>query len=455
VGFVAAAGLSSKHAQNYITSTLSSRLMERKLSDKAGAEAWIQEAQGIDWSKGRESRLGVFQTVLSKNPYMGQKGAQKATEDIEKFFFANEEMLKKKSIQSAEDLASRVFAPQLSGEDASIFEDIFGLGFSRMTSQSRLGRLSTEAQGLDMDKAVAMRPDEVLTKRLAATTQAVGDTVLPILNQVLGAFLTISDAVGKIPGLGKMIGWGAVLAGMSSAGLIVVSMIGSLIPGLMTVISLFSKLGMATKLAAAGQWLLNAAMAANPLGIAIIAIAGLVAGLYMLEKRFGLVTKAWQAFSGSSIGKGIFTFIEDGKKRLEEMRTTLNKAFKSGGLSSVLKIALGALVAGSPAFKILMLLVDFLKKLWINSGLLNKLFQTGMGLWQRMVDFFSWLLNSIKSGVQWIKDGLGLTKAEKEKARDEIAEKEGVYWNDKKETWVTKASGGTATATPSPRLARA
>ena len=96
VGFAAAAGLSSKHAQNYITSTLSSRLMERKLSDKAGAEAWIQEAQGTDWSKGRESRLGVFQTVLSKNPYMGQKGAQKATEDIEKFFFANQEMLQKK-----------------------------------------------------------------------------------------------------------------------------------------------------------------------------------------------------------------------------------------------------------------------------------------------------------------------------------------------------------------------
>ena len=78
--------------------------MERKLSDKAGAEAWIQEAQGTDWSKGRESRMGVFQTVLSKNPYMGQKGAQKATEDIEKFFFANQEMLQKKGIQSAEDL---------------------------------------------------------------------------------------------------------------------------------------------------------------------------------------------------------------------------------------------------------------------------------------------------------------------------------------------------------------
>jgi hypothetical protein len=69
-----------------------------------------------------------------------------------------------------------------------------------MTAQARLGRLSIEAQDTDMEKAVAMRPDEVLTKRLTATTQAVGDTVLPILNQVLWSFLKLSDAVGKIPG---------------------------------------------------------------------------------------------------------------------------------------------------------------------------------------------------------------------------------------------------------------
>lgn len=82
---------------------------------------------------------------------MGQKVAQKATEDLEKFFFANQEMLQKKGIQSAEDLASRVSVPQLSGEDASIFEDIFGLGFKKMTAQVRLGRISTEAKDINID----------------------------------------------------------------------------------------------------------------------------------------------------------------------------------------------------------------------------------------------------------------------------------------------------------------
>jgi hypothetical protein len=72
------------------------------------------------------------QTVLSKNPYIGQKGAQKATEDIEKYFFANQEMLRKKGFESAEQQASAISAPQLTDEDATKFEDVFGLGFSCM-----------------------------------------------------------------------------------------------------------------------------------------------------------------------------------------------------------------------------------------------------------------------------------------------------------------------------------
>lgn len=80
---------------------------------------------------------------------MGQKASQKATEDIEKYFFANQEMLRKKGFESAEQLASAISAPQLIGEDATKFEDIFSLGFSRMTPQARLGRLSTEAKDID------------------------------------------------------------------------------------------------------------------------------------------------------------------------------------------------------------------------------------------------------------------------------------------------------------------
>lgn len=42
--------------------------------------------------------MSIFQTVL----YIGKKGAQKVTEDIEKYFFANQEMLRKRDFESAE-----------------------------------------------------------------------------------------------------------------------------------------------------------------------------------------------------------------------------------------------------------------------------------------------------------------------------------------------------------------
>lgn len=421
LGMAAAAGLSAKHNQNYIQSTLDSGLMARKLTDKQGAKEWVESAQGTDWSSGSASRMGVFQTVLSKNKSMGQKAAQKATEDIEKFFFANQEMLQKKGIASAEQLASEISAPQLSGDQASKFEDIFGLGFSSISAPARLARLGTEAKDIDIDKAVQARPDEVLTKRFNATTAAMGGAVLPALNAVLGGFLKLSDIIGKIPGLGKALGWGAVLLGAASAGLVMVSMVGSLIPGLITVVGVLSKLGIVTRLAAAGQWVLNAAMSANPLGIAIIAIAGLVAGLYILEKKFGLVTKAWKMFSESSIGKGVFAAIADGKKAIEELLGTLGKAYKAGGVGGVLKVALEGIVANSPMLKMVAFVVEFLRKIWANSTTLNKLFSAGTAIWQKIADFFSWLLNSINSAITWLRDGLGITKAEKQAKVDKIA----------------------------------
>jgi len=466
VGFAAAAGLSSKHAQNYITSTLDSRLMERKLTDKAGAAAWVESAQKTDWSAGRESRMGTFQTVLSKNQYMGQKSAQKATEDIEKFFFANQEMLKKKGYESAEQLASAVSAPVLSSEDATKFEDIFGLGFSTLTPQARLGRISTAAPNdEELKKAEAARPNEILTKRLTATTASVGDAVLPVLNQVLGAFLDISGAIGKIPGLGPIIGWGTVLAGAASAGLIVVSMIGSMIPGLqlmygllkadtvaryaniaaqyamsaatlvsegimwasagaMTALStLYGLLAGSITLSTIATWGLNAAMSAlavieaivaSPLLVPLAAVAVLIG---LVAYKTGILSALLKGFSSINLGE---VFKDLGKGDLGKVWKDLTKGFKlpslaemwgnltsgmpdiSGwlknlkmpdmsqilpGAKKAISIAFDVLTAASPLLKIIIIIVDFLKKLWQAGLNLNNLFGLGVSIWENLTNF--------------------------------------------------------------------
>jgi hypothetical protein len=57
-------------------------------------------------------------------------------------FFANQEMHRKKGFESVEQLVSAISALQLNDKDATYFEDIFWISFSRMTAQARLGRLS-------------------------------------------------------------------------------------------------------------------------------------------------------------------------------------------------------------------------------------------------------------------------------------------------------------------------
>lgn len=389
VGTATAAALSSKHTQNYIQSTLDSRLMARKLSDKAGAESWIQSAEGTDWSAGRESRMGAFQTILSKNPYMGQTEAQKGTEDLEKFFFANQEMLKKKGVESVEALASAMSAPTMSGEDALKFEDIFGLGFQNLTPRARLGRVSTEAGKLDMAQEVGMRPEEALTKRFTATTRAMGDATLSPLLAVMNGFVKLSDIVGKIPGLGKALGWAAVLIGIAAAGLTVVSMLASLVGPLGLVIGLVKGAHLATLALTAAQWLLNVALTANPIGVAVVAIVALIGVLYLLEKKFGLVTKGWNA--------------------LKAGMSSIGGAFKEGGGMGVLKIAVDALVANNPMLKILLFQFDLLKKIWLGGDTLNKIMSGAMTIWQQMGMFFGWLqdgLSSILATLTALKDSV-------------------------------------------------
>lgn len=512
LAFGAMAAMQSKTTQNLITSTLDTRLMSRKLTDKKSAEEWIQQAQGEDWSAGRNSRLGVFQTILSKNIRIGQSEAQKRTEDIEKFWFANQEMLKKKGFGSAEALASAVSAPELVGDDATKFEDIFGLGFSKLLPQARLARLSTEAKGIDINDALSKRPDVIMTKRLEATTAAAGDAVLPVLNDILGGFLKISDAVGSIPGLGKMIGWGTVLTATAVGGLAVLSMLGGMITNLQ-VLGGVLKVGTAAHYAhVAAIWVANAAMGARAAITGSVAVAtGLLTGQITLNT---VVMTAWNTVMGAgAVAAGLFNaallpeiillgavaaiigivayksgVLEAVLKGLSKINLgqvwkdlskgdiggawkDLTKGFKlpsakeawknltgdlkwpevklpdvKGYLSSwklpqfklpdlpkfqlpkdALKVGLDILTAASPlgmSIKISLMIVDFLKKLWFNSNALNKAFGTGLSLWQKVLDFFNWLISLFRELQSWL--GQAIPGAKKEGLRQDIQKTLGV-----------------------------
>jgi len=68
----------------------------------------------------------------------------------------------------------------------------------------------------------------------------------------------------------------------------------------------------AQAIATAAQWAFNAALAANPIVLVVAAIAALVAGLVILEKKFGILTAGLKALMG------IFDKVRDGLGWLAE-----------------------------------------------------------------------------------------------------------------------------------------
>lgn len=80
----------------------------------------------------------------------------------------------------------------------------------------------------------------------------------------------------------------------------------------------------ATKAWTAAQWLLNAALSANPIGLVIIAVAGLVAGLLILYRRSENVRKVLDALWGSlkSGAASAINFVID---RINALIDLLNK----------------------------------------------------------------------------------------------------------------------------------
>ena len=126
------------------------------------------------------------------------------------------------------------------------------------------------------------------------------DSLMPKLNE-LAAWITVNLPVfiakvqemgGRIQELGNFIsmispllaGIGAALAGLALAG--VIQNITSIGTAIKTAV-------MSTKLATAAQWLWNAAMNANPIGLIVIAIAGLVAAFAVLWNKSDAFRNFW------------------------------------------------------------------------------------------------------------------------------------------------------------------
>lgn len=166
-----------------------------------------------------------------------------------------------------------------------------------------------------------------------------GQGLLPAYQSLQSVALKVTDVLSKNSGIVSKVAVGvaALAAGvlLVNGAMAVASAVTATYNGVMaasavvqraaTAASLGTRLGLlalaaqtvatsvVTKAAAAAQWLLNVAMSANPIGLVVIAIAALVAGLVIAYKKSetfrNIVNKAWGAIKTAAVA--VFNFLKN------------------------------------------------------------------------------------------------------------------------------------------------
>lgn len=161
---------------------------------------------------------------------------------------------------------------------------------------------------------------EVLKGKFVMAGQDIGIALRPVYEELLQIGFTITDEV--LPAIVDMIGW--IKENWSWIGLLITTIGGAFLAYKTYMMGVI----LYTKIWTAVQWLLNAAMDANPIGLVIAAIAALVAGIVWAWNHFEgfrrVVLGLWEVF------KQVFSNIGAFFKRIFSPIFEAIQAFKEG-----------------------------------------------------------------------------------------------------------------------------
>lgn len=194
----------------------------------------------------------------------------------------------------------------------------------------------------------------------------------------------------------------------------------------------------ATKAAAAGQWLLNAAMSANPIGIVVIAIAALVAGfiaLYNKSETFrNAVNALWDAVKGAftKIGQTIGNIVKAVGEKFTEIKEKIGAVWdgikeKASAAWETIKniVTVGIMLIGqiiSAGIQIITLPFRFI---WENCK------DVLIAAWDKIKSVVSGALDAVKG---FISDKLTAAKETVSNIADGIKDALGTAWSTIKDT---------------------
>jgi hypothetical protein len=128
----------------------------------------------------------------------------------------------------------------------------------------------THGQWADQSNTAAEK-QQILSAQAENLKAKLGDALIPV----------VGDLMGRLTGVGD---WMTTHTGTVE---VLALVIGGLAAGILLVNGAVKLYEAGTKVAAAAQWLWNAAMSANPIGLIVVAIAAVVAGVILAYQHIG------------------------------------------------------------------------------------------------------------------------------------------------------------------------
>jgi len=160
-----------------------------------------------------------------------------------------------------------------------------------LAAQEAIFKQTGDAQGdFQRTSEGLANQSRIMKAQFEDVTAELGAALLPIVLKILPVFADLADFVSENTDLVLILA--GVIGGLATA-VVVANVAMKLWAG-------------AQAIATAATWLFNAALAANPIVLIVAAIAALVAGLIILEAKFGIVTAALEKLMG------IFDKVRDG-----------------------------------------------------------------------------------------------------------------------------------------------
>lgn len=359
-------GLDGQEATGLISQGLKAGARDGDIVADAIKEFSIRAIDGSESTVEGFEAIGLSAEDMSKKIAKGGPGANKALDQT----------LDK--LRAVKDPAERsAIAVQLFGTQA---EDLGDALFALDPSEA--------AKGLGDVAGAADRMDQTL-----------GDTGQARINGMTRSFEQwTQEMAGSEGAMGGVVA-GAIAFG--GPGLAMAGSVGQIVAGLavMNPAMVFAKIQMGLTAAATGlwtgaQWLLNAALTANPIGLVVVAIAALVGGLilaYNKSETFrAIVDGAFRAVGGAA--EWLWGKVQDAFGKIQEIWGSMSDTF-SRGMDDIKGFVTDA---GKALMRLPKKGADMIR------GLGNKITDTAGWLWNKITGITEGISNRFRNAGKWL-----------------------------------------------------